>query len=861
MSSFIISAGERIDFKNRLLELLKASSESDFLVGYFYFSGLTELYEALKEAVDSHNSDLVVKILVGLYVDILNGKLVEIGYDEGYSREQKQQLFLESLEKSLKHKDFDNEEFYRQARFFIRLIEEGRLIIRKTLHPNHSKLYLFQSHERQVFRKRLSIVGSSNLTRAGISPRTLQDELNVEISDYLFDKLKTYFDEQWEKAIPITEDNVVKTNMINALKNKTILREITPFEAYVWVLKNYLDFYEQKGGETIAHILKKAGFVPYQYQIDAVLQALSVIEKHGGVIIADVVGLGKSVIAGALAKRLGQRGIVLSPPGLIGDRYTKDSGWYFYLNKFGLYDWDVFSIGKLEDINLSDDIEVVIVDEAHRFRNENTKRYELLRNITRGRKVILLTATPINNSPSDIFSLLKLFVVPKKSTITLSDNVQRLFTELQYMHNKLVFIRKNINDPDKQRTVKRYYKEVVGEDIPSIEKVRRKMKQISREIKDLIEPVVIRRNRIDLQENPRYKKEVKKLSQVADPMEWFYELTPEQSRFYDEVIKAFSDKGSTMLGRFQGAIYRPYFYEKEKTPDDASSDFEYLSQSNLYNFMRRLLVKRFESSFGAFRSSIENFKRTSEIVLDFVERTGKYVLDRKLIEKMYESDYEDVEEVLAEYEKEIMEYMEEMKRAKRIAATKIYKIEKMKRGQEFIKDIRSDIELFNKILDMLEKLELVDNDPKLESFMTNVERFLKEDREKTKRKIVVFSEYRDTVRYLEDRFKNMSFPKGSIWNRVLVVSDNMSKSMMEKILSNFDASYEKQQDDYDILIATDKLSEGFNLARAGLVVNYDIPWNPVRVVQRVGRINRIGQKIFDYLYIANFFPTEKGPER
>jgi len=863
MPSYVVGGGKRlkdeVEFKTRVLELLKASKEADFLVGYFYFSGLTELYEALKEAIDTHNTDLVLKVLVGLYVDILNDRLVEVDYDDKLSLEQKQKMFLESLEKSLRHRDFDNAEFYRQAKFFVRLIEENRLIIRKTRRPNHSKLYLFFSdEEKQVFRDRLAIIGSSNLTRAGISARDLRDEINVEITDYLFDELKAYFDKLWENSIPISEEDAIRLQLTALLKTRTLLREITPFEAYVWVLKNYLDYYEQEGGETIAHILKKAGFIPYRYQIDAVLQALAVIERHGGVIIADVVGLGKSVIAGALAKRLGQRGVVLSPPSLIGDRYTKDSGWYFYLDRFGLYDWDVYSIGKLEDIRLSDDVEVVIVDEAHRFRNENTKRYELLRNLTRGRKVILLTATPINNSPSDIFSLLKLFVVPKKSTITLTDNVQRLFSELQSIHNKLVFIKKNISDPDKSKRVKKYYEEVVGEGTPNIASVKRKMEQISRRIKDLIEPVVIRRNRLDLQENPRYRDEVRRLSQVADPMEWFYELTPEQSRFYDEVIKAFSDEGSEILGRFRGAIYRPYFYEKDRSSEDSSSDFEYLSQSNLYNFMRRLLVKRFESSFGAFKSSIENFKRVHERALDFVKRTGRYILDRRLIEKVYDSDYEDVEEVLAEYEKEIAEYEEEMRRARRIAATKIYKREEMQRGDEFISDIKADIELFDEILNMLEKLKLVENDPKLQSFMDNVERFLREDQEEVKRKVVVFSEYRDTVKYIEQRLKSMNHPEGSIWNRVLVVTDNVNKSTIEKILSNFDASYDRQADDYDILIATDRLSEGFNLARAGLVVNYDIPWNPVRVVQRVGRINRIGQKVFDCLYIANFFPTEKG---
>jgi len=134
---------------------------------------------------------------------------------------------------------------------------------------------------------------------------------------------------------------------------------------------------------------------------------------------------------------------------------------------------------------------------------------------------------------------------------------------------------------------------------------------------------------------------------------------------------------------------------------------------------------------------------------------------------------------------------------------------------------------------------------------------IKEWRKKEpERKIVIFSEYLDTVQYLKkplEKYFN---------NRVLVVAGDLSKSKIEEINKNFDASYpeEKKENRYDIILSTDKISEGFNLNRAGLVVNYDIPWNPVRVIQRVGRINRIGKKVFDKVYIANFFPTEKGSE-
>ena len=166
-------------------------------------------------------------------------------------------------------------------------------------------------------------------------------------------------------------------------------------------------------------MLEENGFEKYKYQLDAVSQALSVIDTYNGVIIADVVGLGKSVIASLIASQLGRRGLIICPPGLMGNKKA-NTGWWEYWNRFKLYNWDIESSGNLEALaesihNNNLNYEVVIVDEVHKFRNQDTAAYEALMDICRGKKVILLTATPFNNSPADIFSLLKLFIVPGAS--------------------------------------------------------------------------------------------------------------------------------------------------------------------------------------------------------------------------------------------------------------------------------------------------------------------------------------------------------------------------------------------------------------------------------------------------------------
>jgi len=851
MKSFITN-NQTKQLKNRILELISRSEEIKILVGFFYFSGLKELYEGLK-----NNPNVKIKILVGLNVDKTNYGLIEYADTElSISDDEKLHRFFDSIKKSINSDFFDNKDFYEQVNFFIKLIQDNRLIIRKTFQPNHAKLYIFKLDPSQVGKNALFITGSSNLTSAGL---TQEQEFNVEISDYGVDEAEDYFDTLWNKGIRITEDNVLKTKLINTLEDTTLIKKLTPFEAYVLVLKTYLETFTPKDvdEEAIKFILEKNGFIPYRYQIDAVKQALDIIEKNNGVIIADVVGLGKTIIACLVARKLTKRGLVLCPPGIIGDEKLPRSGWKWYLEIFGLYDWRVESIGKLDDdefvrsLNKLKDIEVIIVDESHRFRNQDTKSYEQLKNLCRGKIVILLTATPFNNRPEDIFSLLKLFITPKKSSISLENNLVDKFRIFKSEFDKLGYINKYHNSPDKNKKEKaiNYFKALFGTENIDLKKVKDRANYLAKQIKDVIEPITIRRNRLDLQKNPYYRNEIKELTKVADPKEWFFDLTKEQSKFYDEVINYFfyPEEG----GKFKGAIYRPFIYKidlkviqyNKLTEED---NRKYQQQLNLYDFMRRLLVKRFESSFGAFKQSIENFKNVTEHCLVFIKKTGKFILDRDLLEKIYTLDIDEIEEKLKEYAQKITIGVYPKNH-------EIYEVNKFKYKNEFLNDIESDLNLFTDILYKLDKLNLVKNDPKLKCLIKNIKKQIKKE---PQRKIVIFSEYLDTVNYLKEPLKS------NFKNRVLVVAQNLSKSLIEEINRNFDASYEEkeQRDDYDILLCTDKISEGFNLNRAGLVINYDIPWNPVRVIQRLGRINRIGKKVFDEIYIANFFPTEKGAE-
>ncbi|WPC12059.1 phospholipase D-like domain-containing protein [Riemerella anatipestifer] len=394
---------------------------------------------------------------MGLQVCNYLGNIIEYAEkdEEDSSRDEEFQKYLVSLGFALNNEEMDTEEFYNQVGFFVQMIEENRLEIRKTENPNHAKLYLFHLNEDQAEKQGMPgqfITGSSNLTRSGLHN---QEEFNVEIKDYGYADAVQYFDELWERATPITEHLDNRKILIDFIKNKTQVATITPFEAYCLVIKTYLDLQNQENEEVdLDTLLEKIDLKKFSYQSDAVNQAIQMIKEHNGCIIADVVGLGKSVIASMIARQMNKRGIIICPPGLIGDPEKKDSGWWEYLEKFGLHNWQVYSRGIIDRIadNIEGrDFEVVIVDEAHYFRNQDTSDYEALSMICRGKKVILLSATPFNNSPADIFSLLKLFIVPGKSTISLEDNLAGKFSRLNYEYKQLSVIFKNWNSSDDKK--------------------------------------------------------------------------------------------------------------------------------------------------------------------------------------------------------------------------------------------------------------------------------------------------------------------------------------------------------------------------------------------------------------------------
>lgn len=886
----ITNQNEEQSLLTRLEHLIAESEEMRVLVGFFYFWGIAALHNGL-----TRNKAFRLKILVGLEAEEHAGKIVEYAgkHTEETTDEERRKDFLESLRSVMRGKEIDTQKYYERVSLFIDLVKSGQIEIRKTREPNHTKLYHFslKPHFAKTLGKEFCwITGSSNMTRPGLLE---QHELNVQLLDFGGEDSKLFFDTLWESAVPLTDDPATKTRIIELVGgDESLMAEVTPFEAYALVLKSYLEHRELVDKkDSILRIFgepkdenDEPKYRPLTFQIDAVNQAISILDAYNGVIIADVVGLGKSVVGSVLGRVNRKRGLVIAPPGLAGD-YHAGTGWWGYLQDFGLNDWRVESRGKMDEVldmvNRQRDFEIVLVDEAHYFRNQDSEDYHYLSQICRGKQVVLLTATPYSNRPNDMLALLKLFSPARQSLLTPDGNLEGLFRGYQVHYGRVDYVLKHLENPDRAGSVEGYLKklgitlELKPANYPRIRKEAKEIcKRLAQEIRQVVEPVMIRRNRLDLKGDPDYAREVgTNLPTMHDPVEQFYELSREQSAFYDLVISNYFGENSA----FSGAVYQPGAYlpaspnggaDEEEDSDDPVVTAN-TQQRNMYKFIRRLLVRRFESSFGAFARTLENLiqvhKNVKRLAVPAPLGKGIIVLDRGLMEKLI--DLEDApEEEVDELLRRLAEtYEDPAENASGRGNMQVYRVSEDfdDEGRDrFNRDVQADILLLEKVKDEVDRLNLVADDPKARKLIAEIKAVLAgrhsgvTGREgEPPRKVLVFSEYADTVEHLKG-YLDKAFPGQVLTVRVL------SKELAATIRKNFDGSCPTslQQDQFKVLLATDKMSEGFNLNRAGLAINYDIPWNPTRVIQRVGRINRIGSKVFEDLYLFNFFPSEQGAD-
>lgn len=761
---------------DRFKSTLKNVQYFDVLVGYFRTSGFHLLHEALADIEK-------IRVLVGLSVDRKAFEIIE-------STAMQQELPFESTKTTKQQFERDvvtemevSPDAYDtelSVRKFIEMLQSGKLEIKA--HPSHNihaKVYIsrFRPGDRDFGRV---ITGSSNFSYPGLLG---QYEFNVELKnrndvDYALEK----FNRLWDDAVDISAE------YIDTINKRTWLNDqITPYQIYLKFLYEY--FKEDINLDEEFDSYLPDGFMELKYQKQAVISAKKILDSYNGVFLSDVVGLGKTYISALLAQQLPGRKLIICPPVL--QEYWRET--FFEFNIGGTV---VESMGKLDHIIASghERFDYVFVDEAHRFRNEGTQGYEKLHQICWGKKVILVSATPLNNTISDIYAQIKLFQAPKKSTIPGLANLDRFFSRLQGQITK------------EEKGTPEYFEIVKG---------------VAKEVRDkVLKYIMVRRTRNEIVNY--FAEDVARqglfFPQLADPQRIIYEFDAKTDEVFNETIEKLKD--------FKYSRYMPLLYMQRQL-----SAFEQQSQRNVGGFMKGILVKRLESSFYAFKNTLHRFIESYEKFIHMLDEGIIYISKQVDVYDLLERDSEEELLRLVEAEK-VSQY----------------------HSEDFVADFRNhltfDLELLHEIQYLWQDIT---DDPKLNQFTSE----LRQHSLLKNKQVIIFTESSETAEYLCNNLEE-EFP-----GKVLAFSSNggvlngMSISRPEArrlILENYDPRSRNKKNDIRILITTDVLAEGVNLHRSNIVINYDLPWNPTRILQRVGRVNRVGTA-HQNVYIFNFFPT------
>lgn len=780
---FFTNEPER-DLYTRFAAILKSNTQFfDVLVGYFRSSGFFSMYESLATVEK-------IRVLVGLNVDIITTKIIDLANDQYTYVPVTVRDGKEILEKEVEQEFAEadaTEQVEQGVRIFVDWLKSGKLEMRMyTKAPIHAKVYIMRKDPQLVPDTFGSVItGSSNFSVAGLKNNL---EFNVELKDAPDVKFALqHFEALWKDGIDIRDA------YIEAVEQKTWMRDdITPYELY---LKTVYEFFKEEinSDKDSIEALLPPDFMRLQYQLDAVAQAKKKLEAYNGVFISDVVGLGKTYICALLAKSFNKssRKLFVCPPVL------KDY-WESVLDDFGVVRYTVESLGKLDHIieKDADKYDYVFVDEAHRFRNSDTDSFSKLHEICRGKKVILISATPINNYTSDIENQIYLFQAKQSGTINGIKNIEGFFRGL---NGKLA--KKTKGSPE----------------------YKAQLRENSEIIRDrLIREVMIRRTRGEVQRY--YANDLKAqgltFPKAGSPEKIIYEFDEETDRVFNETIAVIKD--------FLYSRYTPLLYLKDKKKYAQLL----IAQRNMGGFMKGILVKRLESSFYAFSMTLGRFIESYEKFIGMYN-SGKVYISKKVNVYDLLDDGSDAHLRQLEYH---------------IEQQDVWAFDSKEFEPRFIRDLRNDLTKLEYLRDMWAE---VSGDPKLEEFRKQL---LTNPAIKGK-KAIAFTESTETAQYLYENLKDI-FGK-----RIVCFSGQSSDALKADIEDSFNPKNKsKDNDKYDFLITTDVLAEGINLHRANVLVNYDLPWNPTRIMQRVGRINRVGTE-HERIYVFNFFPTAQSAKQ
>lgn len=784
----------------------------DAVVGFLRASG----YFSLRPFLDNIGK---VRVLIGIDVDKYIAKAAQQGKLFFGAEEEVKEEYLRKIRTDIETSNYRKD------------IEDGMYLMVQDLldkklelraHPSkkiHAKIYVLYPDNFNQYSQSMAITGSSNLSGNGLGiTQDKQYEFNVKLDRYDDVKFaKDEFEQLWKES----EGCEITSEDIKAAIDRTYLKgDVPPYDLYIKML---MEYYADRVLETDSADLfdMPEGYTKYDYQMDAVIEGYQKLIRYDGFFLSDVVGLGKTIVATMIAKKfLIENGyehtkiLVVYPPAV-------EQNWKSTFKDFGIDKYAKFitngSLSKVldeEDYNYwnAEEYDLVLVDEAHKFRSHTTSAFEQLQEICKmprleagnipgyKKKVMLISATPMNNSPADIYTEILLFQDPRHCTIDGVSNLTAFFSPLIKEFKRL---RKNNNT--------------------SIEDFKR----LAEKVRDrIIKPLTVRRTRTDIESIARYNKDVNGFPKVEHPIENRYELNEHLANLFEQAIQIL-DKKLTY------ARYQAIAYLKPEVANGLYDNAELISRS-LAGIRKNGLVKRLESSFYAFQVSIENFHQANQNMIDMFDNDKVYIAPDLDINLLLESGLSEEE-------------IEEKLNAKASNNPKNAIFHAADFRPEFIDMLHDDQAILEQMSADWKDISDED-DSKFAKFNELLKHELFRSDRNPEKKLVVFSESVDTVDYLKRRINRKD---------VLVISAQNRNKQFKTIRENFDANYKQKLNEYNIILTTDVLAEGVNLHRSNVIVNYDTPWNSTRLMQRIGRVNRIGSAS-KHIYNYVFYPSREG---
>ncbi|AMA10695.1 helicase-related protein [Picosynechococcus sp. PCC 73109] len=846
-----------------LKHCLKEGYRSDFCVGYFNLRGWHELEDEIEQFGVTGGQNC--RLLIGMQ------KLPNDELKQKFAIERRKERI--SNETANKLKKIMAQQFRAQLTYGVptardeatlkRLqaqLQANKLEVRLFLrHLLHAKLYLIYREDKIT--PRIGYVGSSNLTFSGLSG---QGELNVEVTDRDdTKKLEGWFQDRWEDKFSLD----ISQDLIEVIDESWAGRQLKPF--YIYLKMAYHLSQEARDGLSRYQAPQNFGLLEFQEQ--AVRVAMQHIDKRNGVIIGDVVGLGKTLVGTAIAhvyeEEYGTSTLIICPKNL-------ESMWQSYVERYGLRG-KVVPISQVEKVlpEVPARFRLVLIDESHNLRNREGKRYQAIKEYMdqSGARCIMLTATPYNKGYLDLSSQLRLFLREEADLgIKPEAYIRELGGEMQFRRRHQAPVRslmafEHSDEPeDWQQLMSRYM-----------------VRRTRGFIKNTYAKQDERGSYLEFPNGDKFYFPIRrpctvKFNTVGDS-------DPYARLYGDRVVDIINSLCLPRYGLGNYVIQPPSSRKKARTkaPGQMSLEtgFEHLditeaerkilanlshAGQRLMGFCRTNLFKRLESSGAAFIQSIERHILRNYVYLHAIANELEIPIGTQDAALLDDTTDEDQDSLLGQdwetatessedsFDEDAFTPSVELKQRASIIY-ELYKTQYPRRFKwirsnlfqpELAQDLAQDAQALVQILKIAGRWE-PDQDGKLTALAELL------TQQHPDEKILIFTQFADTARYLAETLgakgiTHIGLATGNTQNPTLLAQRFSPKSNGKNI---------PPAEQLRILIATDVLSEGQNLQDSRIILNYDLPWAIIRLIQRAGRVDRIGQEA-DEIFCYSFLPAE-----